>query len=152
MRPAWAIVITMLMIVASPTASACPMPLPTIDVSVGVSQLKLEIAATPDARRCGLSGRNTLPTNHGMLFVVPIPIILDFWMTGTRLPLSIAFLDETGRILSVQDMMPDQHQKHFRSPAPARYAIEVNQGWFAEHNVAVGDTLDLRLPEIFLVR
>jgi len=152
MRLVWATVITMLMNVAFPTASACPMQLPTMDVSIGVTQLTLEIAATPETRECGLSKRNTLPMNHGMLFVVPKPIILDFWMTDTALPLSIAFMDETGRSRRIQHMTPDQPQEHFRSPAPARYAIEVNHGWFAEHKVAVGDEMDIRLPVMFLVR
>lgn len=148
----WFIVITLPVFVALPTVIACPISLPTMDVIVGNARLKLEIAATPEARECGLSRRDTLPPDHGMLFVVPKPIILDFWMAETDLPLSIAFLNESGKIMSIQDMMPDQPKVHFRSPAPARYAIEVNQGWFAEHKVGVGDVIEVRLPVMFLVR
>ncbi len=148
----WFIVITLPIFVALPTVIACPISLPTMDVVVGNARLKLEIATTPEARECGLSRRDTLPPDHGVLFVVPKPIILDFWMAETDLLLSIAFLNESEKILSIQDMMPDQPKVHFRSPAPARYAIEVNQGWFAEHNVAVGDVIEVRLPVMFLVR
>lgn len=148
----WLIVITLPVLIALPSVIACPISLPTMDVVVGTERLKLEIAATPESRECGLSRRDTLPADHGMLFVVPKPIILDFWMAETDLALSIAFLDESGKIMSIQDMMPDQPNMHYRSPAPARYAIEVNQGWFAEHKVGVGDAIEVRLPVMFLVR
>ncbi len=72
--------------------------------------------------------------------------MLDFWMADTTLMLSIAFLDEDGRILSIHKMMPAKIQEHYRSPAPARYAIEVNQGWFAEHQIKVGEVIELHLP------
>ena len=145
-------VIASLMLFTVSVAAACPIRLPTMSVVINGTDLKLEIAATPAARECGLSRRDTLPVDHGMLFVVPKPIILDFWMANTELLLSIAFLDETGRILSIHDMMPEQPQEHFRSPAPARYAIEVNQGWFGEHKLGVGDIIDIRLPVMFRIR
>jgi uncharacterized membrane protein (UPF0127 family) len=151
MKTAWLIIITLLLFVAIPPASACSMSLPTMDVSIAGTRLKLEIAAQPEARKCGLSKRNTLPSNHGMLFVVPMPIILDFWMADTSLSLSIAFLNETGRILSIHDMTPDQPRKHFRSPSPAWYAIEVNQDWFTSHKVSMGDVMDMQLQVILRV-
>jgi len=132
--------------------SACPMPLPTIEATVKGAQLKLEVAATPEARECGLSKRNTLAADKGMLFVVPEPTILDFWMANTTLPLSIAYLDSDGRILSIHHMKPTQIQEHYRSSTPARYAIEVNEGWFAKHHIDVGDVIVLRLPVMLLVR
>ena len=132
--------------------SACPIQLPTTQASIEGTQLKLEIAATPEARQCGLSKRLSLPEDQGMLFVVPKPKMLSFWMADTQLPLSIAFLDDKGRILSIQKMKPQQTQERYRSPEPARYAIEVNQGWFAKHRFAVGDAIEFRLPANMLVR
>ena len=145
-----AVVASVMLFTVSITA-ACPIRLPTMSVVINGTGLKLEIAATPAARECGLSLRYTLPADHGMLFVVPEPIMLDFWMTNTQLLLSIAFLDDTGRILSIQKMQPGQTQEHYRSPAPARYAIEVHQGWFSEHKVNVGDVIELHLPVMMLV-
>lgn len=126
--------------------SACPIPLPTMEVDIKNVQLQLEIAATPEARKCGLSKRQSLPENQGMLFVEPKPKMLSFWMVNTQLQLSIAFLDDDGCILSIQNMKPDQTQERYRSPDTARYAIEVNQGWFAKHHVEVGDVIELHLP------
>lgn len=141
-----------LMLSITAVASACPMSLPVLNVKVKGAELKLEIAATPERRKCGLSRRGTLPADQGMLFVVPEPIMLDFWMTNTSLVLSIAFLDAAGHILSIQKMAPMQTKEHYRSPAPARYAIEVNQGWFDKHKVKVGEVIELPLPMMLLVR
>ena len=75
--------------------------------------------------------------------MVPKPKMLSFWMAKTQLQLSIAFLNDKGRILSIQEMKPEQTQERYRSPEPARYAIEVNQGWFAKHEIEVGDVVEL---------
>ena len=133
-------------------AYACPLSLPSTEVKVKASHLKLEIAATPEARKCGLSNRHNLPDDKGMLFVVPKPKMLSFWMANTQLQLSIAFLDAEGRVLSIQSMKPGQTQERYLSPEPARFAIEVNKGWFSRHQVEVGDTIELRLPVMMLVR
>lgn len=144
--------VAMLVLLAATDVTACPMRLPVLDVRVKAIQLKLEVAATPEARKCGLSQRSTLPVDQGMLFVVPEPIMLDFWMPNTRLPLSIAFVDDAGRILSIQKMKPMQIQEHYRSPKQVRYAIEMNQGWFTRYQIKVGDVVDFQLPMMMPVR
>lgn len=127
-------------------SEACPKKLPSASVSINGLALRVEVAATPDARACGLSHRRTLPPDQGMLFVYPAPLPLVFWMKDTLIPLSIAFIDATGRIVSIQDMTPMQTDEKYRSPLPAPYAIEVNQGWFAEQEIQVGDTVAIKLP------
>lgn len=146
------LIIGLLMVFANVAVSACPMELPKLNVEFKQAQLELEIAATPEARNCGLSRRDRLAENHGMLFVVPEAIILDFWMRDTRLPLSIAFIDDSGRILSIQAMQPMQTRQHYHPPGPVRYAIEVNRGWFSEHQISVGDVITLQLPRDIIVR
>lgn len=144
--------VAMWVLQATTDVAACPLQLPVLDVSLKAIQIKLEVAATPEARKCGLSKRRTLPLDQGMLFVVPEPIILDFWMTGTQLPLSIAFVDDGGRILSIQKMQAMQTQLHYRSPKQVRYAIEMNRGWFTQNQIKVGDVFDFQLPMMMLVR
>ena len=61
-----------------------------------------------------------------MLFVLPESMEVEFWMGETRMPLSIAFLDEEGEVLDIQQTRPAQRRERYRSPAPARYAVEVN--------------------------
>ncbi len=102
--------------------------------------LWVEIAYTPESQVQGLMYRDSLPENRGMLFVYPESQPLVFWMKNTRIPLDIAFADEYGVIVDIQQMEPMSLEPH-RSPEPVRYALEVNRGWFQRHGVTVGDTL-----------
>jgi len=145
-----AIVLFVLALVAR--VSACPLQLSSIDLNIKGIQLNLEIAATPEARRCGLSGRNDLPPDAGMLFVLPEVMPFAVWMKDTRLPLDIAFIDDTGRILAIRQMVPSQKDLIYTSPQPVRYAIETRQNWFQDHHVQIDDILELTLPADLVVR
>ena len=78
-----------------------------------------------------------LPENRGMLFVFPYTTALSFWMMNTFIPLSIAYLDEAGVIINIADMKPQTTDPH-PSSRPARYALEMNQGWFAKRGIKAG--------------
>ena len=134
------------------TAAACPLELPVISVTVNDTVLSLEVAALPAARNCGLSKRDFLPPDSGMLFVLPETMPFAVWMKDTRLPLAIAFLDAAGRVLSIEQMAPLRTDVIYESRQPVRYAVEVNQGWFQAQGVHVGDVLDLALPAGLHVR
>ena len=138
--------IGIILILIAHTGWSCPFELPTIRVAIKGHDLTIELATTPEARSCGLSLRDSLPTNRGMLFVYAEPDILTFWMKNTRMPLSIAFIDTAGRIVSIQKMNPFPLTTVYASPVPALYALEVNQGWFEENGIAVGDVVEFSLP------
>jgi uncharacterized membrane protein (UPF0127 family) len=79
-----------------------------------------------------------------MLFTFEEEQTLYFWMKNTLIPLSIAFIDSEGRIVDIQDMKPlDDDPPHYVSAEPARYALEVNRGFFEERGVKVGDRVEL---------
>jgi len=83
--------------------------------------------------------RESLPENHAMLFVFEGPRQASFWMRNTRIPLSIAYLDASGKILEIHDMQPfDETSIRSRSLAVA-FALEVNQGWFRKQGIGPGD-------------
>jgi hypothetical protein len=73
-------------------------------------------------------------------------------MKDTSIPLSIAFLDDNGRILSIQRMTPMQTDERYRSPQPVRYALEVNQGWFADHGIGIGNIVEMKLPAVIEIK
>ncbi len=133
-------------------ALACPLDLPVATISISGHPLAVELATTPKARACGLSKRVNLPENHGMLFVYPTIGHRTFWMKDTHFPLSIAFLDDSGRILDIQHMAPMQTEERYHSSAPVRYALEINQGWFAVHEIGVGDIVEMRLPVVIEIK
>lgn len=99
-----------------------------------------DVASSPAARSKGLMGRETLAQDHGMLFVQETPEKMCFWMKDTPLALSIAFLDEGGKVLAVADMAP-MSLDHHCSPVPVRHALEMPGGWFLRHDVKAGSRL-----------
>lgn len=103
-------------------------------------KIYIEMAFTPEQRATGLMHRKKLEENHGMLFVYPEDQILSFWMKNTYIPLSIAFIKNDGTIVGITDMEPETEDRHI-SPEPARYALEVNQGWFQANNIKVGSMI-----------
>lgn len=139
-------------IALSSKAPACPLALPSVAISIKGRAVAVELAATPAARACGLSHRDHLPQDNGMLFIFPEPRPLTFWMKDTRIPLSIAFLDASGEILEIQSMVPMLTEPLYESPGPAKYALEVNQGWFKRHGIAAGDRVVMELPLVIDIR
>lgn len=105
----------------------------------------VEVAETPEQQERGLSGRDSLPEDEGMVFVFFEPRDTGFWMKDTTIPLSIAFFDERGTIVRILDMDPCT-----KDPCPVydpgeRYmgALEVNQGAFEEWGIFEGDHVQL---------
>ena len=115
-------------------------PLPTTQIQIAGHTLQVEVADTDAERRAGLSYRTELASNSGMLFVYREDTPLHFTMRETRIPLSIAFADADGLIYSILQMIPRSNQV-YSAGRPGRYALEVTQGWFREHNVNIGDRI-----------
>lgn len=124
----------------SPEDRAPQPTLPRVDLSAGIHVIRAEVAADPTTRARGLMFREKLGRNEGMLFVFERKETHCFWMRNTPLPLSIAFLEDDGTIVNIADMKPRSDDSH--CPArPVRYALEMEQGWFAKRGVAAGARL-----------
>ena len=115
--------------------------MPTAELTIGSHKIVAEIAATQDDRATGLMNRFSLQPDRGMLFVFERSEPLAFWMKNTYIPLSIAFIDESGRIVNIDDMAPQTEASHWSS-APSRYALEMRKGWFVQHGVKAGDRVE----------
>jgi uncharacterized membrane protein (UPF0127 family) len=135
-------------VIKPPHLWSCPLTLAETTVKIKDRKLTVEVAIAPKARGCGLSRRFHLPIDRGMLFVYNSPTPLHYWMKDTFIPLSIAFLDAAGRIISIQQMAPNQTSERYQSPKPAQYALEVNRGWFETNLIAVGDTVLFDLANV----
>lgn len=105
-------------------------------------EVEVEIADDDTERQRGLMGRTELAENAGMLFIYEDEQPRSFWMKDTLIPLSIAYIAADGHIVDIQDMQP-LDETSYPSAEPARYALEVNQGFFTERGIQVGDRLDL---------
>jgi len=125
---------------ASVLSHAQSTSMPTLELSAGMYRIEVEVAANLRDRMSGLMQRKTMAMQKGMLFVFPNAARHCMWMRNTHLPLSVAFLDERGRIINVEDMQPETDDSHCAA-LPARYALEMNLGWFRERGLAPGFAL-----------
>ena len=126
--------ITAFLLLAAPAVSA---QMPRIELSAGFYRIEAEVAANDPHRAQGLMHRRSMPPNHGMLFVFPQAARHCMWMRNTFLPLSVAFLDEEGRILNIENMQPETEDNHCAAKA-ARFALEMNLGWFSSKGIKPG--------------
>ncbi len=81
-------------------------------------------------------------TLRGMLFVFPTARMLSFWMRDTEVPLDLAYLDESGRVIEVHSLVP-LDETLVPSSVPVRYALELRAGTLLAEGLGVGDTLEL---------
>lgn len=111
-----------------------------IEIKAGMHLIKAEVAADSPTRTRGLMMRERLGTNEGMIFIFPDKAGHCFWMRNTLVALSIAFLDDDGTITNIEDMKPQTEDSHCPVRA-VRYALEMEQGWFARRGVKAGARL-----------
>jgi uncharacterized protein len=120
---------------------------PTLVIETDGSEVEVavEVADTDRERAQGLMGREELPDDAGMVFLVEEPIPSGFWMKGTLIPLSIAFWGPEERIFRILDMDPCRASPCTVYDPRGEWvgALEVNQGFFREHGVEVGDAVRL---------
>lgn len=107
-------------------------------VIFGADTVLAEVAATAEERAEGLMYRDDVPDGTGMLFVFEDSQPRSFWMANTYVPLDIAYMDPSYRIVDIIAMEPLVTDS-YPSDAPAMFGLEVRQGWFAEQQIGVGD-------------
>ena len=141
-----------LALVATVVAPACrtaprtPMPAGSsattavIETGAGAVTFRVEVADTEAEREVGLMGRTALDADAGMVFLFDGTTTASFWMKDTLIPLSIAFIDKKGKIVRIAEMKPFDESRT-SSLYPARYALEMNKGWFAQRGIKAGAKL-----------
>jgi uncharacterized membrane protein (UPF0127 family) len=118
-------------------------------------RIELELARTAQEHEVGLMYREYLAPDSGMLFIYQSQSTESYWMYHTLIPLSIAWIDRGGTIVDIQDMPrlndPNDVQEAsatvYTPAAPYWYALEVNEGWFVQHGVGVGQQVAFCLGE-----
>jgi len=123
---------------------AAPQPqtnLPEVALTLGGHSLTAQIAADDSTRERGLMSRTILGENEAMLFIFPFPRPVSFWMKDTPVPLSIAYMGSSGRILEIHDLKPFDETPVPSASDSVDYALEVPRGWFSGHGVLPGDSV-----------
>lgn len=111
--------------------------LPRMVLSIDGHNVNAYVARGAQERALGLMHVQELGEDEGMLFVCGDPQPQGFWMKDTPLPLSIAFVDDDGTILQLEDMEPHSEETT-ACQAPVRHVLEVPRGWFAERGIRAG--------------
>ncbi|MCZ8158269.1 MAG: DUF192 domain-containing protein [Leptospira sp.] len=124
-------------------ADSYPTQMETVFASLGDKAIRLEVANNPSTRAVGLMHRTEMSDDQGMLFVFPRSEPLSFWMKNTLIPLSLGYFDGELKLLETHDMKPNQTNEVYNSQKPAKYALEVNVGWFKKNKIAIGTYLIL---------
>jgi uncharacterized membrane protein (UPF0127 family) len=135
--PRWAAALAALCLAALAVAQDGPQRLAQIRLNAGIHNINAEVAATPEQREIGLMFRTSMPAGDGMLFVFERPSKQCFWMRNTLIPLSVAFLDDDGSVVNIEDMKPRTLDSHC-STQPVRFVLEMNEGWFAKRGIRAG--------------
>ena len=105
--------------------------------------LTVEIAKTSTEQAKGLSGRDKLPADHGMLFVFDHEDFWGFWMIDMKFPLDIIWFNSNRQVVYIQQNLPPctpQGCPVFEPPVKAIYVLEVDAGFVQAHNVTLGTT------------
>jgi len=103
---------------------------------------KIEVVSNSQERKLGLMYRENLPYDNAMFFIWEYKKRQCMWMRNTYIPLNVAYLDSSGKILEIYDMVPLSDES-VCSKKRVRYALEVNLNWFEDNNILVGDVLDI---------
>ena len=112
-------------------------------ILVGNILLVVEIAKTSADQQKGLSGRTSLPSDHGMLFVFDHEDYYGFWMIDMKFPLDIIWFNSTRQAVFIEQNLPPctpQNCPVFTPNVKAMYVLEVNAGFVLAHQIALGTT------------
>lgn len=115
-------------------------PQPTIKLNAGIHVITAEVVADPATVTRGLMFRRQLAPNHGMLFLYAEKVPLCMWMRNTLIPLSVAFIDDDGTIVNIEDMQPQTDANHCAA-RPVRFGLEMERGWFEKRGLKSGSKI-----------
>jgi uncharacterized membrane protein (UPF0127 family) len=110
-------------------------------VKIGNAVIEVEVAKTLTAQERGLSGRENLNKNEGMLFVFPEKDFYSFWMKEMKFPIDIIWIADD-RVADIAYNVPTvatEFLKTYQPKEPVNFVLEVNAGFSLSHDIKVGD-------------
>ncbi len=109
--------------------------------------LRLEIADSESERSQGLSGRESLADDTGMLFIFDSPSYPGFWMKDMHFALDFVWINSDWQIVQIdRDVQPDTYPQIFTPNSAVRYVLEINSGKANELGLEVSDVI--KLPQL----
>ncbi len=122
-----------------------------VNAKLAGQELTLEVADNSFLQNIGLSGREYLPENQGMIFVYDEEIDgLSFWMKDTLIPLDMIFLNSEFEVVYIIESVPicdEEPCPTYTSQEKAKYVIELYAGWVEAHNLEEGEVLKFKVQD-----
>lgn len=113
-------------------------------VHIGNVPIRVEVADTPALWGRGLSGRDSLPATHGILFIFDKSAYHQIWMQDMHFVIDIIWIDEDFKVVDIKSALrPDTYPATFEPVRPARFVIETNAHYAESFGIMVGDILTL---------
>ena len=132
------------------TVAATIAALRRMPITIAGRPFSLELALDDASRHRGLSDRQEISADGGMLFAFPWPQRLTFVMRRCNVPIDLIFLDPNGYVIRMHRMTveanpaaPDHRLRSYRSFDPALFAIELRGGTLDQLNLELADRIDL---------
>lgn len=118
--------------------------LQTMKIYLGPETLDAELALTPIQQQTGLMYRTNITDDTAMLFVLPGPMLPPdgFWMTNCPISLSAAYIGPDGVIEEIHHLQKNDNVPVMANTNNITFVLEVNDGWFARHNIGVGTAIN----------
>ena len=122
------------------TATQAQTQFPVISLNAGINLIKAEVASSEAQREQGLMFRESLGPNQGMVFLFGAPQQVCMWMKNTLIPLSVAFIDQSGNIVNIEEMKEQTLDSHCGAQKVS-YALEMTSGWFKQKGIKPGTSI-----------
>ena len=103
--------------------------------------IDIEIVEDTYHRTMGLMHRRQMDENRGMLFIFDMTDMLSFWMKNTHIPLDMAFVNSSMKIVNIHENTEPLREENYKSTAPSLYCVEVNAFFCREHGIQPGDSI-----------
>lgn len=112
-------------------------------LEIGGTILNIGVADTDIKRELGLSGKEGLKDDEGLLFVFDTEGYYGFWMKDMNFPIDIAWLDKNKQIIYIEsNVSPTTYPKVFSPSAPSLYVLETKANFFENNKIKIGDVAE----------
>jgi len=113
--------------------------------------INADIASKASDRKKGLSNKESLPLNQGMLFIFDTKGRYGIWMKDMKFAIDIIWIDENKNIVDIVSDAPPQPGKKdseltiYKPRGDSLYVLEVNAGLANLHNLQISDQVSFEL-------
>ncbi len=124
---------------------------PKSTVKINNRTFNVEVMDTPEKQQQGLSGKESLPQNQGMLFVFDDKAYHYFWMKNMKFPIDIIFIEDDKIVSIVKNAPPAKPEEEnpplYKSGGPINRVLEINSGLTDKYKFKAGDKVEIKLAK-----